>query len=264
MLGLSIPEVARRRAGLDPAAAALIARMSVTPDMARAGLIDTLVRALKGAGVWAKLDALYLLAAHDAQAARLNWVSASYGLSVSGAPGFAADRGYTGDGSAAYLDSGFNATTAGGRFAQNDAHMGVWVGTDVANSTQFDIGSMRAAINARRASVPAVRLFANAVAGDELSLSPATSMGWLCWSRGGAASYLAAKNGGTPASFNQTSTGLLSLPIYILAQSSTGPVATGYSTRRVQAACWGSQLSSGEMAALHGALAAYMAAIGAA
>ena len=34
--------------------------------------IKTLVDSLKSAGVWAKLDALYLLAAHDAQAARLN------------------------------------------------------------------------------------------------------------------------------------------------------------------------------------------------
>lgn len=263
MLGLSIPEVARWRTGLDPAAVALIARMSPAPDMARAGLMDTLVRALKGAGVWAKLDALYLLAAHDAQAARLNWVSASYGLSVSGAPGFTVDRGYTGDGSAAYLDSGFNAATAGGRFAQNDAHMGVWVGTDVASTAQFDIGSTRAAINSRRAALAAARLFANVTAGDELALSPASSVGWTCWSRGGAASYSAARNGGTPVTISQSSVGLLSLPFYILAQSTAGPVATAHSARRVQAACWGSQLSSGEMAALYGALAAYMVAIGA-
>lgn len=263
MLGLSIPEVAGRRAAPDPAAAALIARMSVAPDMGRSGLIDGLVRALKGAGVWGKLDALYLLAAHDAQAARLNWVSASYGLSVSGSPGFTTDRGYTGDGSAAYLDSGFNPATAGGRFAQNDAHMGVWIGTDVASTTQFDIGSTRAAINSRRASVNAIRLFANAAAGDEAALSPVTSIGWTCWSRTGSASYSAAKNGGISAGITQSSVALLSLPFYILAQSTTGPAATAHSMRRVQAACWGSQLSSGEMAALHGALAAYMAAVGA-
>lgn len=263
MLGLSIPEVAGRRAAQDPASAALIARMSVAPDMGRSGLIDGLVRALKGAGVWGKLDALYLLAAHDAQAARLNWVSASYGLSVSGSPGFTADRGFTGDGNAAYLDSGFNPATAGGRFAQNDAHMGVWIGTDVASTAQFDIGSTRAAINSRRASVAAARLFANAVAGDELALSPATSVGWTCWSRGGSANYAAVRNGVAPTAVSQISGGLLSLPFYILAQSTMGPAATAHSMRRVQAACWGSQLSSGEMAALHGALAAYMAAVGA-
>jgi hypothetical protein len=263
MLGLSIPEVAGRRVGLDPAAVALIARMSVAPDLARAGVIDTLVRALKGAGVWAKLDALYLLAAHDAQAARLNWVSASYALTVAGAPVFTVDRGYTGDGSAAYLDSGFNPASAGGKFAQNDAHMGVWVGTDVASTTQFDIGSTRAAINSRRAAVAAARLFANAVAGDELALSPATSVGWTCWSRGGPAGYTAARNGATPTAISQASGAFLSLPFYILAQAGLGPVAAAHSTRRVQAACWGSQLSAGEMAALHGALAAYMTAVGA-
>ncbi|MDF7777415.1 hypothetical protein P1X14_19315 [Sphingomonas sp. AOB5] len=263
MLGLSIPEVAGRRGGADPAAVALIARMSVAPDGARVGVIDTLVRALKTAGVWAKLDALYLLAAHDAQAARLNWISSSYGLSVSGVPAFTVDRGYTGDGSAAYLDSGFNPVTAGGKFAQNDAHMSVWTGTDVANSMQFDLGTARAGINARRASVAAARIYANIGSADELALSPATSIGWTCWVRNGSAAYSAVRNGGTPTSIVQASNALLSLPFYILAQSIAGPAASAHTTRRVQAACWGGQLSAGEMGALYGALAAYMTAIGA-
>ncbi|MEW6257105.1 MAG: hypothetical protein AB1592_14220 [Pseudomonadota bacterium] len=78
-LGVSVPSTAllRGRAQTQPPptqATALIARMTAAPSTARATAIGALVRSLASAGLWQKLDALYLLAAHDAQAARLNWV----------------------------------------------------------------------------------------------------------------------------------------------------------------------------------------------
>ncbi len=108
VLGLSLPELCGRAHGPDTASIALIARMTAAPDSARRGQIDALVRALKIAGIWPKLAALYLTAAHDAQAARLNWVSGSHDLTEHGALTFTADRGYTGDGSTGYLDSGWS------------------------------------------------------------------------------------------------------------------------------------------------------------
>lgn len=53
---------------------ALVARMEIAPSAARKKLIDDLIVELKSWGIWQKLDLLYILAAHDAQAARLNWV----------------------------------------------------------------------------------------------------------------------------------------------------------------------------------------------
>ncbi len=76
-LGLSLPSAALyRQRGQPPApeTAGLLARMSVPPSPARRTQIDTLVKTLLAAGLWTKLDALYLTAAHDAQAARLNLV----------------------------------------------------------------------------------------------------------------------------------------------------------------------------------------------
>ena len=49
--------------------------MSVQPTNARKALIDALITSLKSAGVWAKLDVLWIPAAHDSQAGRLNWKS---------------------------------------------------------------------------------------------------------------------------------------------------------------------------------------------
>src|SRR5262252_6152224 len=57
----------------DSASLAIFAAFSTPPDTTRKGVIDTCVRALKSAGVWTKLDVLYLFAAADSQAARVNW-----------------------------------------------------------------------------------------------------------------------------------------------------------------------------------------------
>ncbi|MFG1397189.1 hypothetical protein [Roseixanthobacter pseudopolyaromaticivorans] len=76
-LGLSLPSAAlyrQRGQPLAPETTSLLARMSVQPAAGRRTQIDTLVKSLLAAGIWTKLDALYLLAAHDAQAARLNLV----------------------------------------------------------------------------------------------------------------------------------------------------------------------------------------------
>ena len=97
------------------------------PDPTRKALINTLVKSLKAAGVWTKLDALYLFAAADAQAARRNWIQDLYNATAVSSPTFAADRGYTGDGAAAYLDTGFNPSTASSpKLTQNSAHASAW------------------------------------------------------------------------------------------------------------------------------------------
>ncbi len=105
--------------------AALVARMAVPPASARRALIDAVIAGLKADGVWARLDWLCLLAAHDAQAARLNWRSATKALAAVNSPVFMADRGYQGDGAAAYLGLGEWLIAAGNQFAQNDAAFGL-------------------------------------------------------------------------------------------------------------------------------------------
>lgn len=138
------------RPAFEPEALALFARMSVQPSDNRKGLINTLIAGLKGAGVWSRLDAFYMPAAHDAQAASLNWVADAYNLTAVNNPAFEVDRGYTGNGINAYLDTGFNPATAGGKFSLNDAHLGVWCLTD-ASEDKNDIGNLNARIFARNA-----------------------------------------------------------------------------------------------------------------
>lgn len=101
----------------------LLAAMSVQPDMRRTIIIDTFIGALKTAGVWSKIDVMWVLAAHDEQAGRLNWKSpGSFTLTAVNSPTFTTDRGFAGNQSTSYLDTGWDWGTNGVQYTQNDAH----------------------------------------------------------------------------------------------------------------------------------------------
>ena len=125
---------ARAGGGVSYEAEALtyFAAMSVAPDDTRKGHLNTLIASLKTAGVWAKLDGLYIMAAHDAQAARVNAVNPASVATANGTITFTTDRGYAGNGTTGYLNTGFNPTTAPSpKYARNSAHMGAWSRTAV-------------------------------------------------------------------------------------------------------------------------------------
>lgn len=118
----------RPRAGLLPATTALVARMTAAPPAGRVAAIDGLVRALVAAGVWSRLDLLHVLAAHDTQAARLNWISPAYDLAAYNSPLFTAGRGFKGDGAAAWLAAtGYDPSAGGAKFTLDNACLGAWV-----------------------------------------------------------------------------------------------------------------------------------------
>lgn len=266
MLGLSIPEVAGRRMAPDPAAAALIARMSAAPDMARAGLIDALVRAIKAAGVWAKLDLLYLTAAHDAQAARRNWIGDAYNLTTVSTPAFTADRGYAGDGAGSYLDTGW-APSAGVQYALNSGTIGCWIngGADVASDTAVAMGATsttgQAALLVPRGTAGPIRGRINQAVTSDSGGATASRMGFTALSRTSASLVTAYRDGVASGGFT-TASGQRPDRTLFLGGLNSGVFGNG-STSRIAAAFAGAGLSGDEAAALHAALAAYLAAIGA-
>ncbi|PTQ13717.1 hypothetical protein CLG96_00075 [Sphingomonas oleivorans] len=111
-----------RRNNYLPETQALLTRMTVQPTVQRAKLYDDLIRLLKSASVWAKLDALWLFAAHDTQAALLNLKGSSYGSVPVNSPAFTIDRGYQGNGTSSYLDTGWSFSSR----SRDDAAMGFW------------------------------------------------------------------------------------------------------------------------------------------
>ncbi|MEZ0242544.1 MAG: hypothetical protein ACAH11_04170 [Sphingomonas sp.] len=265
-LGLSIPDVAgRARVALDSGAAALVARMSMAPDGARAGLIDALVRALKGAGIWAKLDLLYLMAAHDAQAARLNWIAAANDLSAVNSPAFTADRGYAGDAATSYLDTGWVPWGAA-HFALDSSAIGCWInaGTDTGSDFAVAMGARDASNGAfvgPRGNAGSIRGRVNQASSAASSGTVANRQGLTALSRTASNLVSCYRGASLDGAFATASSARPTVALWLGCLNANGAFSNGVDNR-IAAAFAGAGLSGAEVAALHAALAAYLTAVG--
>ncbi|GGF53248.1 hypothetical protein GCM10007301_10890 [Azorhizobium oxalatiphilum] len=250
-----------------PETMALVARMGTPPPLSRQWLIDRLVGELVKAGVWAKLDALYLLAAPDAQAARLNWISSAYGLTAVNSPAFTVDRGYASDGAAGHLVTGF-VPGAGTLFQQDAAGLGTWVqengrlglamGALLASTfsgshiARYGLeGGSYCALTATEEAIRSVSSYADYLA-----------TGFYAAVRSGPNAVVCYRNG---VGLETAATGSVPSPqldFYLLGINFGGPLVN--STGRLAAAFMGASLTPAQMAAFHAALARYLTAIGAA
>jgi hypothetical protein len=256
---------------LDTDAAAIIAAITAEPTSARMGLINDLVIALKAAGVWAKLDVLYLLAAADSQASRLNWKAptGSYNLTattITTAPTFTADRSWKGGGAGAtaggILTQAFNPATASSpKFVQDDSHMMVYTraaSTASANNLWREIGAAGASyIATKNATATNMGAQANAAAFDLTAVGGVTGVGMFAWSRQSSANYHMFKNA-TDLGTTVRASVAPSNAAFTLCRA-----GGGYSDAELSAASWGSGLTAVEMAALYTAVTAYLTAVGA-
>jgi hypothetical protein len=106
--------------------------MEDEPDDTRKSLIEQLINDLKSAGIWDKLDLLYVMAAHHEQASRLTWKSpGDFTLSPQNSLPFTTDRGWQGDassGASAKLHlTGWNPDTHAVNFQQDSACIFMYV-----------------------------------------------------------------------------------------------------------------------------------------
>jgi hypothetical protein len=252
-------------AGYSAEATTYFAGMSVQPDDTRKTALAALIDGLKTDGVWIKLDWLAICAAHDEQAGRVNAITPAQVMTVGSAPTFTTDRGFTGNGSSQYLDSGFNPTTASSpKYVRDSASMGVWCGSNVDAATQSDIGNSQSTIKSRTSS--SVRVLPNQSTALTIAMGSATSIGHAAFSRTGASAGSVYKNGASIGTFSNASSALINAPFLVCARnnSTTGTVTPAeYSTRRIQAVHWGQQLSDAETLAMYNRLATYMTAVGA-
>jgi len=240
---------------------ALLARFSVQPDETRALLINALIASLKTAGVWSKLDAFYVMAAHDAQAAQRNWIQNAYNLSAVSSPTFTTDRGYAGNGSSSYLDTGFNPVTAPTpKFVQNSASFGAWSRTSGQSSASvagwFD-GSDGLTL-LPRSTADFVQGRINQASSTTYSANT-DGAGLYALNRSGVSATQAYRNGAAWGTGSVASAALNSAPFTF------GHVTAAlYSAMQFSSGFIGSSLTAGEHAALYAALHTYLTAVGAA
>jgi len=237
------------------------------PDDTRKALIDTLVGSLKTAGIWTELDALFVLAAHDSQAALVDWKKPSTRSAVAvNAPTFAADRGYTSDGSTSRLRTNFTPSTNGVKYQLNNASVWYWKrASGVEGGGRRGVGNTWVApycslVAQHTANTIVGSINSNVSAtGGTPSGGANTTAGFVGISRASSTTCKFWKNGvqsGSDAS--DSSTGLPTNEQWIC-----GAYQTSFSLYQNAMAAWGSSLSGNE-AAFYSAISAYMTGVGAA
>lgn len=244
--------------GIDPDAAALIARMTSAPNSARKGLISDTIKMLKAGSVWLTLDGLYLFAAHDNQAARLNWVANAYNCTDFSSPlPFTIDRGFQ-MGSGGYcLDTNFNPTTASSpHFVQNSGHMSFWSRTD-GQDDDGDAGYLGGGSNVIIRARSTSDLAAFGINSGTETASNTDGRGHFLANRSGSNAHQGYINGSLAASGTTSSTAPTNVNF------SFGRRQSGYSSRQFMAGSFGGSLTSGQVTALYNALSYYKSAVGA-
>ena len=240
-------------------ARALVVAMSVKPNDTRKALIDALITGLKADGLWTILDALYLLAAHDAQAGKLNWKApGTYTLAESGTGTWTTDRDWAGNGVDGRLTTGA-APASLTNFLQDNASAFVWSRTAAASAAN----ALGLAANAN------VQLNPRSTVGDVFAhrinditganIANASGLGFYVSCRTGATATQGYKNGAAFGSAGAATTTARSANNIVLG----GHQAT-YATTAIAAAGLGAGMDATQNANLYARLNTFMSAIGAA
>lgn len=242
---------------------ALLARMTVQPTSTRKGQINTLIKTLKDGGIWAKLELFYIMASHDAQAARLNWISTTGNASVVVTPAFVTDRGYTGDqATVSYLDTGVVPSTGLTKFSQNSAHMFIWSRTDilVGGVNTFEFGNAPTMYVGRTNAGSGIVCRPSSTSG--VVDGTTGFQGLTGWTRVDAANVKVYNNGVLKGGTRANASAAMTTNVLKICANSTTAGAVG--GNQLAAAMLGSTLTDSEVAALYSALNTYMTAVGAA
>lgn len=252
--------------GVDPDVVALIERFSVPPSDARLGLISSTILAFKANALWDKLDAIWFIAAADAQAASLNWKSSNYTLVAVNSPTFTADRGLQGNGTTSYMDTQFNPVTAAGLFSQDSASLGVWVNNGSAASTSvIDLGNTSGSngslIRAHNTANVNLAVRVNAAATANFGANIATSLGSTIASRITSGQQNAYRNGAPLGPLASTSSPLPNNAVYLGAFNNNGSVQN-FSSRRYACAFIGAGLNDDDVSKMFAITQEYLNAVG--
>jgi hypothetical protein len=256
--GLSRP-VAGGGVFVTPQALAVVNAFTTPPTEARRNLVIDTVNKLATSTIWAKLDVFYMLAAADAQAARVNWKQpGTYDASVVGSPVFGVDTGYNSASNIAnYLNTNFNPSSSTRVQSQDSAHMGVWSRTAGSNGNGA-VGNTNATVLPFSVNVMNVRL--NGASG--LTATNDTGVGHYVGSRTSSVGLRIYKNGAlTNTSGSNTSSAPANENYYVCVRNQ----ATD-STGSNEFACFhcGSSLQIAEVATLYNIIRPYLVAVGAA
>lgn len=229
-------------------------QFTTAPTSTRKGQIATLVDTMKTKGILAQLDLFYVLAAADAQAAKVNWKSTSYGLTATGTTTFTADRGIKGNGVDGRLNAtGYNPSTITSLVTLNSATVGLYIRTAATAGVGQDLGGGSMRMN-RNASTYGTRIND----GTGINIVPAAYTGHFATRRTASNAATVWVDGVNKASAATVSTSVIS-SFNILANN-TGVI---FSDAEISVAYVGAAFTDQQMADMNSAIGVYLTAVGA-
>ncbi len=246
--------------GMDADADILIRAMTTTPTGARQALINSTILSLKSFGIWTLLDEIWFLAAASSQAGLLGWKR--YKDCTNTSMTFTTDRGFAGDGTTKYLSTGFNPSTNGVNFIQDNHSWGVYSRTN----TQ-DAGTDMGCINTRLCQL-LLRTASNlgtvqaSITSGSLAPSVADSLGLNVARRSGPAAQQMYKAGASIGS-NTSVSGALPNATFIVGGRDNAGTIEAFTARQYAAAFVGSGMTVQNQADLYTVIQAYMTSVGA-
>lgn len=255
--------LAMRSQAFSPNAEALFARMTTPPAPARKRLINRTIRFLEATDVWDKLDQLMVFAAHDSQAALLNWTGIGLDGENDGAS-FTQDRGFTGDGVADCIDTNVDPTSPFYQYAQNSASISVWSRTSGQRTglTMGQLSSGRASLITRNGSDQAVGSINNT---SLVTLASGVTDGSGLFTLSRTASNLTTlyRNGVSIGSTAQSAGAEPTVNWRVMAEGRSGPTAEFWEGEAA-ASVIAAGLTADDADALYNGLNIYMTGVGAA
>src|SRR5690606_29926553 len=112
------------------------------PTLAQQVKQNQFVLDLKAAGIWTQLDLLYVFATDgDRDFAKINWIDpGSFTATEHNTPSFTVNEGFTGNGSNAYLDTGWDSSNNGDNFQEEECSWFFYCNNNISNNSQNPFG----------------------------------------------------------------------------------------------------------------------------
>lgn len=120
----------------------LFRAMDVKPNTTRKRLINYTIQELINNELWDKQDTIWAMAAHDRQAAKLNWkYPYKFTLTEVSSPSYSIDRGFSFDGATQFLKTGYSPASSSNNYSLNNNSFGIYSLTDINGASYIDMGS---------------------------------------------------------------------------------------------------------------------------
>lgn len=221
---------------------------------------------LSGAtGCGTVLDGLYMFATKNTTEANRNLCGTSFGITVGGSPTFTADRGYTGDATTAFLDTGYQLLTGGGNFAESSGA----VGACILNARTTALLYTAVGAEESTGSTSQTFIILNGLQGlfrvnSDNGVAPVITSSQGTWISSRTASNLttAYLNGASIGTSAQAGQARAAANLYFLATNQAGVGAIAFSGDQIGAGFLGAGLDATKAAAISSRISAFITSVG--